>query len=633
MRETPGAITAAVLLGLLGVLAWRSIVDVDFGIHVAGGRWIAENGRVPELDPFTYTVSDHAYVAYHWLFQLVVYGLERAAGVTGPAALRWLLLMGTGLAIADLLRLRRVSPLSASCVGLAAVLASEWRFTLRPELTSLFLSAATLWVLERRRQGVRSPLWLLPAIQLLWVNLHVYALGWGILAVYLTDECARARRLCTPLFAWSAVSALALLANPYGLEAVAYPLLLATRLGADNVFATHITELVSPLVIARDPRTPFSMGVQLEAYRLLLLLGVLSLPLHLWRRRFVDAALIAIYAALSALAVRNLAIYAVVATLPLCTALDDLIGEGRATGRARAALAAALHAGVLAVAALTALRVATGVYYAEDWRHDRFAAELCRHCLAADAADWLAARDLAGPGFNDLIIGGTLLWRDPRHPVFIDGRNEVTGEAFYREYLEALDPLRFDDARRRWGFEYVVLRHGAGSRSLPLAEALYADPAWRLVYVDGAAVVYVRVEGPNGGLREAALPPPISGRERDRRLTRLRVPEGLSARAWRWLASRERPPGDSYGLGSFLLSLGLPRHAEAPLLSAAAESPGFYEPHFDLGVLYQRLERWGAARHAFRNALALEPDLPELAPLSEALSEALNEPLKRSANP
>ena len=104
-----GLLAATALLLLLAALAWRSVVDIDVGIHLAGGRWIAEHRAVPALDPFTYSVSDHPYVAYHWLFQLALHACERAAGVTGLVLLRLSLLLATGFLLLATLRARGTS--------------------------------------------------------------------------------------------------------------------------------------------------------------------------------------------------------------------------------------------------------------------------------------------------------------------------------------------------------------------------------------------------------------------------------------------------------------------------------------------------------------------------------------------
>jgi hypothetical protein len=131
MRIRQGSVAAGILLALLAVLAWRNVTDTDFGIHMAGGRWIAEQGAVPDTDPFTFTVSDHASVAYHWLFQLGLHAVDRVAGVRGLALLRAAMLLTTALLLLDVLRVRRTSALAGSLVGLCAILACEWRFSLR----------------------------------------------------------------------------------------------------------------------------------------------------------------------------------------------------------------------------------------------------------------------------------------------------------------------------------------------------------------------------------------------------------------------------------------------------------------------------------------------------------------------
>jgi hypothetical protein len=609
-----GTATLVVLLLLLASLAWRNVTDPDFGSHMAGGGWIAQHASVPQTDPFTFTASEHPYLAYHWLFQLGLHGIHHVAGVRGLVVVRALLLLATALLLADILRARRCSPLAAALVGLCAILATEWRFGMRPELASWLLAAAALWLLERHRLGRTAPLWLLPLLFILWVNLHVYAIGAAIVAIYASAESLRAGTLRTPLAIWSGIAFAAALLNPYGLDALTHPMLLATRLDPGNLFARHISELASPLAFAPDPAQPFSTGVQLGAYRLLLLLGCASFFLHLHRRRFEDAAVIAAFGTLSLLAVRNTALYAVVATPALCTALDDMMRwpESSARSRAQRALGQALLCGALGYALLCVPRVLSGAFYAEDRRPQRFSATLCRACLAVDSADWLAEQPIEGRGLNNLVIGGALAWRDPERKIFIDARNEVSGEALYADYLAAMDPQRWEVTQRRYGLEYVVLAHRDAPRARRLARALLADPGWKLVYLDASGAVFVRADGPNGGMPAVALPLPVGLEERHAALAGLAVDAGRSARARRWLSPSEAAPGEAYALGSFLLAADRLAEAERPLLAAAAASHTFWEPHFDLGVLYQRLGLPGPARQAFSNARSLAPDHPAL---------------------
>jgi hypothetical protein len=617
MRIGRGGVSALVLLGLASALAWRSLVDVDVGLHLAGGRWIAEHGRVPGADPFTWTLGDRAYVAYHWAFQLALHAIEGAAGATGLAVFRFALVLGTALLLLDGLRLRRVGSLAAAVTALLAIFATEWRFTLRPELVSWLLAAALLAVLERHRSRGWAPLWLLPVIQCVWANTHVHVLGLALIAIYTLDDCVRRRRVRTPLVAWGAVSVAAVFVNPYGAEGAFYPLVLATRLTSGNLFAQHITELASPLAIAPDAGGSFGSGVQLSAYRTLFLMAAVALVVHLRRGRLVDAALLAIFGGLSLLAVRNVGIFTVVSVPAIAAALDGwLTSPDAAPHPARRRLADALLGLALASAFLTIPRVVSGSYYALDRRPDRFEARWCRDCLALETADWVAASDLMGRGLNDLRMGSVLVWRDPGRGVFIDGRNEVTGEAFYARYLGALDPDHWTETQAEFGFDYVTLFHRGDARAVALARRLLDEPDWRMVHLDGAGVVFVRVSGPNAHWPAARLPHPVGPEERRRRLSEIHVEASAGDQLRRWLWSTRPPPGAAQGLGNFLARVGESAAAERPLLEASEANPDFFEPHLDLGLVYRELGLRRAALQAFRRAKALAPDHPGLAPIA-----------------
>ena len=72
---------AAVLL-VAAALAFRSLDDSDTWWHLASGRWIAANWRVPATDPFSHTVPDHAWINLQWLYDLVLYVLYSVGGAT-----------------------------------------------------------------------------------------------------------------------------------------------------------------------------------------------------------------------------------------------------------------------------------------------------------------------------------------------------------------------------------------------------------------------------------------------------------------------------------------------------------------------------------------------------------------------
>jgi hypothetical protein len=616
-------ITAAILLLLLAVLAWRTVFDFDFGTHMATGRWVVTNGTVPQTDPFTYTVSDREWLAYAWLFDVGVYQLERAVGVHGLTLARWLLILTTGLLLMDLLRLRQCSAVSASVVGLAAILMSETRFAIRPELVSDVLTAFSLWILERRRQGRTAPVWMLPLAHLIWVNTHLFVFGWAVLGVYTLDEVIRRRSLRTPLVAVAAASFAALFLNPYHYRAVVEPFLLAQRLGGGSIYAQSIRELTSPLNFVGDER----VSLYVNSMWALLGAGAVSLAVHVSRRRWVDAALLAIFGALALVSMRNVVLYAV-ATLPaICTGLDDLGGIlRRRLPWHRLGLLLWRGAGGLVVtaaltmAAITTVRVVTGSFYGQAGRPTRFASAIDRASFGLDAVEWLADHDLQGRGFNSFNLGGTLLWRDPAHKVFIDTRGDVGGEQLMQRYAAVSHPDVWDRAVRRYGFEYAVLGHR--DLRLLLVRKLWGDPGWRVVYLDGTAIVFVRTDGPNGHLTQVALPPIAEEGTRANTLDQIRVEPGSWGRLRRWIGPAESPPSEDALRGGFWLRMNYPARAEPYLLRAALADPNAVVVQRNLSVVYYHAGLWEEALVTLRNLEALAPDDSAVSFLEEVSRKA-----------
>jgi len=120
--------------------------------------------------------------------------------------------------------------------------------------------------------------------------------------------------------------------------------------------------------------------------------------------------------------------------------------------------------------------------------------------IPVSACDFVERSAPIGPVWNDLALGGYLIWRfGPERKVFIDGRTAyLYPQDFLEETLRAQqDAAAFARLDKRWAFEwaFVDARPGEG-----FAQALAADPRWAMLYADDRAAVYVRAAGPNAAL-------------------------------------------------------------------------------------------------------------------------------------
>lgn len=602
-RSQAISLVGLVLLGV-GLLAFRSIDDLDYGIHVGTGRWILQHGRVPITDPFTWSIPEHTYVAYHWAFQALVAVLYGKLGDLGPVLMRFVLILCTAVTILLTLMARRVDVVIGATCTLFALVAAELRFAVRPELFTYLFLALTSLALARWKNGSRTALFSIPLIFIGWVNTHIYILGFVLLLAELFEQIVLRRidrRFCIVLV----VAAAALFVNPYGLEAVMEPARLFTRMSKDNIFAQHITELASPLAIDDNPRTPFALTVQFSAWFLLMAVALPALWGLLRARRIADAIVLLMFGALSVAAVRNMALFAVVAPPVIAYGLTSLVSLGSETWLLWRRIMFNL---VSVLTIVLCIRVGTGAWYASQRRTAHLAPRVERSALALDAAEFVERANLKGRGFNNFNVGGALILGAPSHPIYIDGRNEVTGEAFFKNYLELLEPKKFDSFVESFNIEYVVLGH---SNMMRLVRHLLASQKWAVVHYDSVAVVMVRKDGPNGSLPVMPLPAPIvSEEERWAYLKAIEIRPSFIDSFSRWLLGGEEMPFQRDRLGTFLLTAGQWREAERPMLQAAVIAPNFWETSNNLGALYMRLKSWEICTLVYRNVLMLNPSDP-----------------------
>jgi hypothetical protein len=170
---------------LVGITVTKGVQDPDFFWHVTAGQWIAEHGRVPNTDPFSFTWAGQPWTPHEWLSELLMYWLVSGVGRSGalfafglfPAAIvisQGLMLSRQGVSL-------RAFALPAVLIGLVITP----YVTLRPQAVSWLLLSLLLWfLLELKAEKPWRALLLIPFF-VLWANLHgVYVIGLGVVATY-----------------------------------------------------------------------------------------------------------------------------------------------------------------------------------------------------------------------------------------------------------------------------------------------------------------------------------------------------------------------------------------------------------------------------------------------------------------
>lgn len=490
----------------IALLGWFKLGDLDSGYHLAYGRNFLDTGRIVTRDPFLYPANVQDFINANWGAQVIMAGLERAAGPNGLIALRSVLLAVLFAGVAAIVRELTKSWHAIAWAALLAALGTYERFSMRPELFSHALLVILVAILVRGESS-RRQLVGLGALQVLWVNLHSYFLvGPLVTAAMLAGAALRRwRRPAEPSRAKSlaillAVQLAACLVNPWHVRGALFPINTLRYLNQHDVMASgpqearasawsEISEFHSPFKYLGQPINSRTINT----YLLLLALAALGAALLARRGRLGEAFVLLLLAAMSIQMRRNIAPFALIAAPLALAAMHGIIARRlapiRQTGQILSAVAALLLAG------WWSFGIVTGRFYYTERRITReFGGGYSDVTFLQDAVTWLSRHEAIQPNlFVDYFSSSnTLLWLPPRYKLFVDTNTFAYPEPVLRAAFDLglgkLDHKAFLDEH---GI-HVVLLH-AGPDTQPLIRRLAMDvDNWLPVYFDPYAVIYLR---------------------------------------------------------------------------------------------------------------------------------------------
>jgi hypothetical protein len=465
-------ITAVLFIGVFAFCV-PTIPSADMWWHLSTGRYILQNHAVPHADPFSAMIAGKPWTVHEWLSGVIFYFAYSTIGSAGL-----LLLTAFVLALAFWFAYARSrAPLFAGTLSLAlGVWATSPIFSVRPQVFSYLLASVFLFVLSRYFQnGSYRLLLLLPLLTILWVNLHGgYVLGLAIILLFATgavadwiaglaDAATTKRRVVVLLLACVACLIVVPL-NPNGFAMFTYPVVTLKAWAA----SANIMEWRSP-----DFHLPIFRPL---AALMLLTVAVLALSPKRPRPSQILLFIFFLYAALYSM--RNLPFFVLVA-FPLLAEYAFLPAWRFPAWRF--GLQKALQASAVLLAAVVCAHVVSDHIAAElDMEQSRFPAR---------AASFLDAQKFPAPLFNSYDFGGYLIWRlYPRYRVYIDGRSDLYGYAFFDNFIQVyevnVDP-RVTLNRDRIQTIMVEPRSN-------LAGFLRTQTEWKRVYEDPVAVIFSR---------------------------------------------------------------------------------------------------------------------------------------------
>jgi len=444
-----------------------TIADLDLWWHLRSAEWITQHGALPQTDPFSAVVG-RPWVAYSWLFELMVFQLFRWFGLAGAVIYSTVMVASTTVLMHRMTRRLQIDFSMGALLALTASLClvrlyspRSWWFTI------LFFVLEIDLLLQARKNGKQRRLMWLPVIFALWANLHIlFVYGLLVLALALAETVLarwwkgiEVRTRSGWLAGIFAASLLATLANPYGWKIYQVAYGLAGQSGALD----KVGELSA---------LPFRRIDDWGA--LLLVLAATGVLARTRRFAFFESVLLAIAIYISFRSQRDVWVVVIAASAILAEGLkgDE---KNRSALTAWATPFVAVGAGFLVWLGFWTMQV----------NNTQLRTTLAEN-MPVRAVEVVREKGWTGPLYNDYNWGGYLIWA-LRIPVSIDGRQNIYGD----EWIDRSNSTW--TGQPGWDSDPDLAKAGLviGPVKLPLTQLLRMDPRFQLVYEDKLAAVFV----------------------------------------------------------------------------------------------------------------------------------------------
>lgn len=479
----------------------------DLGRHILLGQIIWQINTVPKINLLSYTYPNFPFINNDWLSEVVFYLLYHIGGINAlfyPLAI----LVAAAFALFFLFLAKRTSFFAAFVGVIVMLTVFAFRALLRPEIFSYLFTMLFLVILYTNKKKPTKWLFVLPLIELFWVNMHItFPVGYGLVGIFLTDNLFTANRkhkkfsltLCKTksfflLCAIFIACLLVTLANPHGLSGALYPFTVFSNYGypiAENASLSYLlqTGYYFPAF------TPF----------FIFLAVILVLLLLFWRKiASVDVLLFGIFTFGALSANRNLALFAIGA-LPIVTQLFQYPTVMCAAFLQKRQWSPKPIAWLLGTVGTIIFLVYIGTTYG-------FGLRIGQSYQAA--GDFFLQNISKGPIFNNFDIGSYLDYRLYPQKVFVDGRPEAYPASFFQNVYIPMqeNPKVFAKEDNIYHFNSIIFSY---LDQTPWAKTFLRDIVrnknWSIVYLDYKTVILVKNTAQNQqlikkfGMKENAI--------------------------------------------------------------------------------------------------------------------------------
>lgn len=443
--------------------------DTDLGRHIRIGDIVLNQGFVPKVNLFSYTYPDFSHINLQYLFGVFVYSGQNIIGINNLLFIKLFTVFLSVLLILLIVGTRNVVLLLP--IGFIFLHLLRDRIDLRPEIFSFLFTGIIYLILNRYESKKTKLIFLLPVIQFIWINFHIYFIIGFILQIgflvhfFIRKELIKFKYLFLILVFSISLS----LVNPFQLDGLLYPF---------NVFENY------PVTVQENQSIFYleKLGIRDRNFlflKLSVLIVIISLIVGFLRKtlNFKNIFLSLAGLILGFIHLRSMP-YLFFLSFP--SILQNF-------GRIKPSVITNL---LLLISVLLSFLESTlylnGYYYQYSDSKNKPVLKFEEHYKSG--LDFITAYSLRGPIFNNFDVGGYIIYRlYPNKKIFIDSRAEAYPKDFYNyEYStgkgELEDFLVLDE---RYKFNTIVFVYSdLNPWERNFTKVILNEKQWGLIYLD-----------------------------------------------------------------------------------------------------------------------------------------------------
>lgn len=458
----------------------------DLGRHLKLGEVVVNCFCVPQTNLFSYTHPDFHIINHEWLAEVIFYLVTATFGLNGLLIFKMIIIITTA-SLLYLIALKKGSLFWVTIFSLVSITLFSMRFSVLPELFSYLFIGIFIFLIERYKTSKKLYLlMLLPVLEVLWVNMHIYfILGITIYGFFFLENIIKHRMFNKKLLLIGLLLVFSTVINPSFIQGALLPFTFSANYGF------NVEENNSPLTIFEPTSTnsniAYTLVLQVITFELLIVLFILTLFIKKqWRDIFhtgngITAAFLGLKFT------RCISLFGLLGFIPLVQSFTYL--EEKLKKHIDLPMLQILKSVVV-----ICIAIIVGIHLKGlgDYKilHFGFMPS------TENATAFIKQADVKGRIFNNYIIGNYLVYAlYPQEKVYIDARPEAYPASFFDNYWKMMaDEQFFNSQVEKYDINAVVFNVAFEdqAKSRPFLIRLLDSKDWIPVYGDGTVTIFVR---------------------------------------------------------------------------------------------------------------------------------------------